>query len=70
MKIQQKDLKKGDIIRFIFGDFDNVVTGIVDNVEDDGTPYGCKVEFRYLTSNRYEVMYGHGWSLVDVVDKE
>lgn len=70
MRKEQKDLVKGDIIKFIYGDFDNVVMGEVIEVKDNGKPYGCEVKFRYLSNNRIDVMYGSGWSLINVVEGE
>ena len=70
MRKQQKDLLKGDIIKFVYGDFDNIVTGVVEEVKDDGTPFGCEVKFKHLKNNKLDVMYGHGWSLVNISEKE
>ena len=70
MKKQQKDLVKGDIIKFEFGDFDNIVTGEVIEVKDDGTPFGCEVKFRYVKTDIVDVAYGCGWGLIDVIEGE
>ena len=59
---QQKDLKKGDVIKVEFGDYDNFVNVIVDSIEDHGTKIVC-----HYKSGQQEIMFGDAMSMVEVI---
>ncbi len=70
MEKKQKDLVKGDIIRVEFGDYDNWVTVVVDEVCDTGEPYGCCIKCHYLCDGEPLKMYGEANDIVEVVGQE
>lgn len=68
---KQKDLEKGDIIKVEFGDYDNWVTVVVDEVSVDCNYKGStKLDCHYLNSDRKEVMYGRNDERVEVIGVE
>lgn len=69
MRKMQRDLVKGDIIEVEFGDYGHFVTVVVDEVEDSGGVYGCKITCHYL-DGRPETMWGNGSEEVEVIEKE
>jgi hypothetical protein len=68
--ISAKELQVGDVIEMEYGDFDNIVTGVVDAVyEPKDNSNFWRVDFYYFGSNKVTEAYTMPWGKEKVVGR-
>lgn len=69
MRVKEKDLKRGDVIRIEYGDFNNYVTVIVDHVVvEDEKMFGSKIVGKHPNGDPF-VGYGTANADCEVLER-